>query len=176
MGITGLPLKLIQSFLNNRLQRVVLIGQTSAWTPVLAGVPQGSILGPLFVLIYINDLTKDISSTAKLFADDTSIFSVVSDINVSADQMNKDLEKISKWPCQWKMSFNPNISKQAREITFSKKNIDVFHPPLYFNKTPAVVCSYQKHLGVFLDKKLNFQHYVKKKIAKASKGIGVIKS
>ena len=94
MGITGLPLKLIQSFLNNRLQRVVLNGQTSAWTPVLAGVPQGSILGPLFFLIYINDLTKDISSTAKLFADDTSIFSVVNDINVSADQMNKDFEKI----------------------------------------------------------------------------------
>ena len=113
MGITGLPLKLIQSFLNDRLQRVVLNDQTSAWTPVLAGVPQGSILGPLFFLIYINDLTKDISSTAKLFADDTSMFYVVSDINVSADQMNKDLEKISMWAYQWKMSFNPDISKQA---------------------------------------------------------------
>ena len=95
MGITGLPLKLIQSFLNNRLQRVVLNGQTSAWTPVLAGVPQGSILGPLFFLIYINDLTKGISSTAKLFADDTSIFSVLNGIFVPADQMIKDLEKIS---------------------------------------------------------------------------------
>ena len=123
MGITGLPLKLIQSFLNNRLQRVVINGQTSAWTPVLAGVPQGLILGPLFFLICINDLTKNISSTAKLFADDTSIFSVVNDINVSADQMNKDLEKISLWAYQWKMSFNPEISKQAQEITFSRKNI-----------------------------------------------------
>ena len=73
------------------------------------------------------------------------------------------------------MSFNPDISKQAQEINFSKKNIDVSHPPLYFNKTPVVVCSYQKHLGVFLDKKLNFQHHIKEKIAKASKGIGVIK-
>ena len=74
MGITGLPLKLIQSFLNSRLQRVVLNGQTSAWTLVLVGVQQGSILGPLFFLIYINDLTKDISSTTKLFADDTLTF------------------------------------------------------------------------------------------------------
>ena len=82
-------------FPNNRLKRVVLNGQTSAWTPVFAGVPQGSVLGPLFFLIYINDLTKDTSSTAKLFADDTSIFSVVNDINVSADQMNKDLQKIN---------------------------------------------------------------------------------
>ena len=60
MGITGQPLELIQSVLNNRLQRVVLNGQTSAWTSVLAGVWKGSILGPLFFLIYISDLTKDI--------------------------------------------------------------------------------------------------------------------
>ena len=142
MGITGLPLKLIQSFVNNRLQRVVLNDQTSAWTPVLAGVPQGSILGPLFFLTYINDLTKGISSTGKLFAYDISIFFVVSDINVSVDQMNKDLEKILMWAYQWKMSFGSDISKQAQENVFSKKNIDVSHPPPYFNKTSVVVCSY----------------------------------
>ena len=104
---------------------------------MLAGVPQGSILGPLFFLIYINDLTKGISSTAKFFGDDTSILSVVNDINVSADQVNKDLEKISMLAYQWKMYINPDISKQAQEITFSKKNLDVSHPPLYFNKTPV---------------------------------------
>ena len=175
MGIIRLPLKLIQSFLNNRLQRVVLNGQTSAWTPVLAGVQQGSILGPLFFLIYINNLTRDISSTSKLFADDISISSVVNDINVSADQMNKDFEKMPMWAYHWKMSFNPDIPKQAQEIAFSKKKIDISHPPLYFNKTPIIVCSYQKYLGVFVDKKLNFQHHTKEKIAKASKGIHVIK-
>ena len=175
MGITELPLKLTQSFLNNKLQCVVLNGLISAWTPVLAGVPQGSILGPLLFLIYLNDLTKGISSTAKLFADYLCIFSVVNDINVSAYQMNKDLEKRSMWAYRWKMSFSPDISKQAPEITFSKKNTDVSHPPLCSNKTAVVVCSYQKHLGVFLDKKVNFQHHIKEKIATASKGIGVIK-
>ena len=81
---------------------------------MLVGVPQGSILGALFFLIYINDLTKDVSSTAKFFGDDTSILSVVNDINVSADQASKDLEKISVWAYQWKMSINPDISKQVQ--------------------------------------------------------------
>ena len=90
---------------------------------MLADVSQGSILGPSFLLIYINYLTKDISSSVKLFADDASIFSVDNDINVSADQMNKDLKKISMWDHQWKMSFNPDISKQIQEITFSKKKV-----------------------------------------------------
>ena len=80
-GITGPPLKLIQSFLNNRLQRVVLNGQNSSWTTVFAGVLQGSDLGPLFFLVYVNDLTEGISSTTKLFADNTSLFSVVNNIN-----------------------------------------------------------------------------------------------
>ena len=96
IGITGNSLKLIESFLSNRFQWVVLNGQSSSWTPVYAGLPQGSILGPLFFLIYINDLSKDISSTVKLFANDTSIFSVVDDVNVSVVQLNNDLLKISK--------------------------------------------------------------------------------
>ena len=68
IGITGSPLKLIQS---DRLRRVVLNGQNSAWTAVFAGVPQGSVLGPLLFLIYINNLAEGISLTTKLFPDDT---------------------------------------------------------------------------------------------------------
>ena len=79
------------------------------------------MLGPLFFLIYINDLTKDISSSNKLFADDTSIFSVVNDIDVSEHKLNSELRKISIWVYQWKMSFNPDVSKQAQEVIFSKK-------------------------------------------------------
>ena len=86
-------LKLITSFLENRFQRVVLNGQTSSWEPVLAGVPLGSVLGPLFFLIYINDLSKNLSANTKLFADYTSIFSTVKNVNVSTDQLNSDLEK-----------------------------------------------------------------------------------
>ena len=104
-GILENLLRLIKCFLKNRKQRVVLNGQTSSWTNVLAGVPQGSILDPLFFLIYINDLSDDLSSNPKLFADDTSFFSVVPDKNISANELNNDLRKISNCVYQWKMSF-----------------------------------------------------------------------
>ena len=79
MGINGNILKLVKSLLSNRYQRVVHNGQASSWADVKAGVPQGSILGPLFFLIYINDLSENLESTVKPFADDTSIFHVVKD-------------------------------------------------------------------------------------------------
>ena len=77
MWVLNSLLKLIQSFLTNRFQRVLLNSQASEWLPVKAGVTQGSILGPLFSVIYINDLSENIESTVKHFPDDTSLFSVV---------------------------------------------------------------------------------------------------
>ena len=111
----------------------------------------------------------------KLFADDTSIFSVV-DVNVSVMQLNNDLLKISKWAYQWKMSFNPDVSKQAQEVIFSRKSHKLAHPPVIFNNVPVKRSSIQKHLGIHTDEKLNFNHHVKEKITKANKGIGVIKN
>ena len=94
-GISENLLRLIKCFLKNRKQRVALNGQTSSWTNVLAGVPQGSILSPLFFLIYINDVSDDFSSNPKLFADDAFIFSVIRDKNTSSKELNNDLRKIS---------------------------------------------------------------------------------
>ena len=122
-------MKLLTDFLKNRKQRVTLNGQTSFWTEVNAGVPQGSILGPLLFLIYINDLPDGLSSNVKLFADDTSLFSVVYDIHSSASDLNKDLKTINEWAFQWKMSFNPNPNKQAQELFFTKKSKNIRHPP-----------------------------------------------
>ena len=131
-GVAGNVLKLIVNFLDNRYQRVILNGQCSSWTRIKAGVPQGSILGPLLFLIYINDISVDLESNVKLFADDTSLFSVISDPTISARLLNNDLEKIQQWAFQWKMSFNPDPSKQAQEIIFSKKKHKTKSPRFIF--------------------------------------------
>ena len=88
MGISGDLLNTLIDFLSNRKQRVMPNGQVSAWASVNAGVPQGSILGPLLLLIYINDLSDKLSSNVELFADDTSLFSVIYDVKVSARELN----------------------------------------------------------------------------------------
>ena len=93
-GINGPLFLLLQDYLKNRHQRVVLNGQSSEWAEIKAGVPQGSVLGPLLFLVYINDLPDGLESNAKLFADDTSIFSVVKDPNESCNKLNNDLLKI----------------------------------------------------------------------------------
>ena len=86
--------KFIQRFLSHRFQRVTLNGHSSTWLPVTAGVLQGSILVSLLFLICINDLSNNLSSTTKPFADDTSLFSVVNDVNLSEFHLNDDLKNI----------------------------------------------------------------------------------
>ena len=95
-GISGKLLRALSDFLKDRMQRVILNGEVSSLTDVDAGVPQGSILGPLFFLIYINDLADGLSSNAKLFAGDTSSFSVIHNVDTSANELNNDLYQINK--------------------------------------------------------------------------------
>ena len=111
LSICGNYYELIHSFLSDRHQRVVLDDQSSNWSHIKAGVPQGSILGPLLFLVYINDLPEGLTTKAKLFADDTSLFSVVHDFAAPSASLNDDL---LKWAYQWKMIFNPDVSKFLR--------------------------------------------------------------
>ena len=77
------------------------------------------------------------------------------------------------WAHKWKMIFNPDISKQAQEVVFSRKTDKVNHMPLTFNAIPVAQTSHQKHLGLYLDEKLNFNHHIKEIISKVNKGIGI---
>ena len=87
---------LIQSFLENRHQRVVLNGQLSKWSLVEAGVPQGSMLGLLLFLVHINELPQELHCNAKLFADNTSLFSTINSPAISSSNLNEDLLKITQ--------------------------------------------------------------------------------
>ena len=102
LGICGRYYNLIQSFLDNRHQSVVVNGQSSKWSLVEAGVPQGSILGPLLFLVYIDDLPQGLRCNAKLFADYTSLFSTITNPAISSN-LSEVLFKITQWAYQWKM-------------------------------------------------------------------------
>ena len=174
-GISGNVLNLIQNYLQNRKQRVVINGVQSDWEPIFSGVPQGSVLGPLLFLIYINDLTANITSNMKLFADDSSLFSRVRNVNLTHDQLVGDLDIITNWANQWKMKFNPDISKQAIEVIYSIKYKKESHPMLDFNEVPVARETSTKHLAIILDDRLIFRKHIQEAITNAKKGIALMK-
>ena len=174
-GIRGKLLNLLEDDLSNRFQRVLLNGQESSWLPIKAEVPQGSILGPLLFLIYINDLPDGLNSIAKLFSDDTFLFSIVHDPNEPAKYLNLDLSVISQWAYQWKMFFNPGPKKLAQEVIFSTKKNEEAHPSVFYDKVEVSRTDSQKHLGLVFDYKLTFNKNIKDKLNKAYFGVGKIK-
>ena len=108
----GSSLQVETDFLKDRKQRVVLNGQNFSWA---------NFQGPLLFLIYINDLPDNLSTNVKLFADDAYLFSVVQDIATSSCNLNYDLNRVREWAFQWKIIFNPEPSKQAQEVIFTRK-------------------------------------------------------
>ena len=124
--------------------------------------------------MYINDLTENLRCNVKLFADDTSFFTVVHDPDAAALDMNHDLNLIKLWTHNWRMSFNPDPAKQAVEVTFSRKRINVDHPRIQLNDTPVLKVEEHKHLGIVLDSRLSFARHIQAIITKSRQGIGSI--
>ena len=103
------------------------------------------------------------------------MFSVARDPINTSQNLNNDLHKVSLWAYKWKMSFNPDPSKQAQEVIFSRKVNKVHHPPLLFNNSTIQQIASQKHLGIHLDEELTFKHHINEKINKANKSTGIIR-
>ena len=162
-------MSLLRNFLTNQQQRVVLNGKNSSWLTVTSGVPRGSVLGPLFFFVYINDIVEGLQNEIKIFADDSFIFSVVKDKDEAAASLNQGLERVSLWAWQWKMQFNCNITE---EVIFSVKRSKAEHPNLGINDVTRN--DEHKHLGLILDSKLNFKSHIRQAILKARWGIGMI--
>ena len=102
-----------ESYLTNRRQRVVIEGQSSEWKNINAGVPQGSVLGPLLFLIYINDITENLEMDCFLYADDTSLYDVVDTPAMSSIKLNSDLQKINEWAQRWLVTINPTKTESV---------------------------------------------------------------
>ena len=117
-GVRGNNLKWIQSFLSNQTQMVVLNGKQSETIPVTSGVPQGTVLGPLLFLVYINDLPDKVRSrTARLFADDCLLYRNV-ETPQDIDSLQEDLDALQAWEKDWQMEFNPS---KCQTIHFTRK-------------------------------------------------------
>ena len=123
-GISGSLFKLLANYLNNRKHRVVLNGSCSDYSEIESGVLQGSVLGPLLFLIYINDLERNIKSNINFFADDTILFSIVKDPVTSSDDLNHDLNIIHHG--KWSLILTP-LSKQQKFSFLEKMSALIIH-------------------------------------------------
>jgi hypothetical protein len=171
LGICESLVRWIQSYLSDRVQRVVINGHTSSWSPVHAGVPQGSILGPLLFLIYTNDIVENIVCDIYLYADDTSLLSINENPGTAAHNLNCDLQTLLKWSEKWFMSFNPTKTVSMQIYTKSKQN---YTYPLIFNGVQIEEVDSHTHLGLTLSKNMSWKQHIKKVGGKANQCLGML--
>ena len=172
IGVNGSFYDILGSYLDDRRQIVVVDGQKSDTLDVKAGIPQGSRLGPLLFIIYINDIVDNIESDILIFADDTSMFATGSDPAETSAQLNRDLEKIALWAQRWKVIFN---SSKSKDIIFSNKNLNN-SPPLILNNSYIDRVNVHKHLGIYLTSSLDWSVQVKEVCLKANRKLSVLRS
>ena len=156
VGISGPLLMWFKDYLSDRTQQVVIQGQTSSTKMIQAGVPQGSVLGPLLFLVFINDLPNIVKSDIRLFADDTSLYIITDDIQESAKKLNIDLQEINKWAKKWLVNFNP--TKTESLLITTKKYSSI--PPLVFDGKIVTEVNSHKHLGIIITTDLTWTAHI----------------
>jgi ribonuclease P/MRP protein subunit RPP40 len=176
-GIREDLLRWFKGYLSDRIQRVVLGENTSEWKKVTSGVPQGSVIGPLLFVIYINDLMQDLKNSCKLYADDTKVISVINKIEDNIN-MQKDLNKLVKWSENWLIDFNKDKCKimhigknnpnydyfMCNEMTMSEQNIP---------RMPETIL--ERDLGVMISNDMKWEKHIETIVAKANRKLGQIK-
>ena len=170
-GITGPLLKWFSSYLSGRTQRVVIEGSSSPWLPVISGVPQGSILGPMLFLLYIDDITECISdgSSIYLFADDAKVYRPINSI-FDCILLQADLSSLEKWSEVWKLNFN---ASKCKIMSVCRTYV---HKYLYhLNGIILDRISEFNDLGIIVSSDLSFNSHIRNKIAKGSQILGMIK-
>ena len=169
-GINSNTFNWISNFLTQRKQRVVINGECSAWTHVKSGVPQGTVLGPLLFLLYINDLPDNINSTVRLFADDCVLYSIIKDQSDST-KLQLDLDTLSKWQDTWQMRFNTSKCFVLRlSHARSTKQFNYTLGGTTLQETAS-----HSYLGVEITNDLKWGNHIQSISARANRALGFIR-
>jgi hypothetical protein len=172
-GIKGNIQNWIKAFLLDRKQRVKIKGHVSAWAPVISGVPQGSVLGPLLFVLYINDIVENLQCKCYLYADDMKIYTVVKSQDDIA-RLQLDVNEVVDWAENWLIKLN--VSK-CKVLSINAKNKNKSQYSINTGNNPSVLASVEleKDLGVSIDNNLSFENHISEIIQKSNKILGVIK-
>jgi hypothetical protein len=170
INISGKLLDLLSSYLANRSAVTVVDGKKSNPAPILAGVPQGSRLGPILFILYMNDIVKDLTSLPLIYADDTTLVATGSNSSETAEILNRDLSKISRWAKAWKVKFNASKSK---DMIFSNQLLNN-SLPVTLDDTVIDRVGRHKHLGVTLTPTLEWDTHLKNVIRQANLKMSIL--
>ena len=170
-GIVGPILVWIKDYLHERTQHVVINGTKSKQAPVISGIPQGTVLGPLLFVLYINDLLDDITSQGLLYADDSKIFRQISS-QKDSEELQKDTKTLEDWSTLWLLKFHPG---KCHVLTLGKfENIKYTNRYRICGQEMEHVFS-EKDLGVTFDENISFDEHIANKINKANSVMGLIR-
>ena len=171
-GIDGSLLRWIESFLTGRRQRVNVNGGMSSWEEVHSGIPQGSVLGPILFVIFINDLPDVVDCYVKIFADDTKVFTQVND-EEDCRNLQRDLENLSQWSDKWQLKFN--VSKCGVMHYGNQPTQQIYTMSEEGDRRELGVLTEEKDLGVKFDPSLKFSKHVAMVANKANRMVGIIR-
>ena len=163
-GIDCKAFEVIQSYLSDRKMVTSVDGILSDEVTLFSGVPQGSCLGPLLFILYLNDIVQGLISYPLIYADDCTLLAVGDTLEEVTSILNNDLKQISAWADKWKTKFNPSKSVS---LTFSKSPLHT-DVPVLMNNVHIESCNSHKHLGVILTSNLSWDLQVKQIIRKAN--------
>ena len=176
MGVGGSVFGILKDFLTNRRQRVSVDGSFSQFKPVVSGVPQGSVLGPLLFILFTADMWNNLENKIISYADDTTLYAEVNspcDRNIVADSLNRDLRNIQSWCSTWGMKLNP--SKTHSIIVSRSRTQFPLHPPLNLCGAVLEVNNSLELLGVTLDNKLTFERHIRNVASSIAQKTGLIR-
>ena len=170
-GFTDVFIKLFESYLRQRMQCVLIDGENSSWNDVTSGVPQGSILGPLLFLLFINDMPDVVtSSTTALFADDCKVFKEIKSRDDCSNLQN-DLNALHQWSNKWEMSFN---ASKCKVLTITRSRNPISFDYHLDGKVLEHVGEF-RDLGVIFNESLSFKSHISSLVSRCNKMSGIVK-